>query len=152
MDYQVASGDKAPGFTLPGVPKGSYSLDEYRGSVVVLAFYPADNSPICTTQLRSYTIDSASFESLGASVLGISPQGMESHQRFVEEQAIGLPLLSDEDKVVAKAYGVLGPMGFYRRSVFVIDRAGIITFVKRTTAGLSFYPTSALIEAIEQAG
>ncbi|NNN18812.1 MAG: peroxiredoxin [Acidimicrobiaceae bacterium] len=148
----VDVGDRAPEFKLLGVPDGEYSLSRFPGKIVVLAFYPADNSPVCTTQLRTYTMDQASFDSLDAVVLGISPQGIASHKAFYEEQAIKLPLLADEDKTVAQAYGVLGPLGFYRRSVFVINRDGLITYAHRTTAGLSFSPTSVLIEAISQAG
>ena len=147
----VGIGDSAPGFTLAGVPEGLYSLSDYLGHVVVLAFYPADNSPVCTTQLRSYTVDKKSFENLSSVVLGISPQGVASHARFVAEQSIGFPLLSDEDKSVAEAYGVLGPLGFYRRSVFVVNKSGTITYAHRTTAGLTFTPSSVLLKAIAEA-
>ncbi len=147
----VGKGDVAPEFTLAGVPEGLYSLTDYLGHVVVLAFYPADNSPVCTTQLRSYTVDKKSFENLGSVVLGISPQGVASHFRFAAEQSIGFPLLSDEDKSVGEAYGVLGPLGFYRRSVFVINRSGTITYAHRTTAGLTFSPSSVLLKAITEA-
>ncbi len=151
MNSPVGVGDAAPGFTLHGVPQGTYSLSDFLGKIVVLAFYPADNSPVCTTQLRTYTLDQKSFKELDAAVLGISPQGIASHEKFASEQSISLPLLSDEDKTVGKAYGVLGPLGFYRRSVFVIDRSGEITYASRTTAGLTFYPTSALLEAVKKA-
>lgn len=151
METVVGVGDEAPEFTLQGVPGGPYSLSDFFGSIVVLVFYPADNSPICTTQLRSYTLDKENFEDLGAVVLGISPQGIDSHKRFLEDQSIGFPLLSDENKSVGKEYGILGPLGFYRRSVFVIDRFGKISYARRTTAGLTFDPTSALIEAIQRA-
>ena len=151
MENVVGVGDEAPEFTLEGVPGGPYSLRDFFGSVVVLVFYPADNSPICTTQLRSYTLDKESFEELDAIVLGISPQGVDSHKSFLEGQSIGFPLLSDEKKLVGKKYGILGPLGFYRRSVFVIDRLGKISYARRTTAGLTFEPTSALIEAVKQA-
>ncbi|TAN23755.1 MAG: peroxiredoxin [Actinomycetota bacterium] len=147
----VGVGDKAPGFTLAGVPSGTYSLSDYLGMIVVLAFYPADNSPVCTTQLRSYTADLKSFENANAVVLGISPQSVASHQEFYTGQAIGVPLLSDEDKSVAEAYDVLGPLGFYRRSIFVINRSGVITYARRTTAGLTYSPTSVLMKAISQA-
>lgn len=146
----VGVGDRAPEFCLPGIPDGEYSLGGYLGKTVVLAFYPADNSPVCTTQWRSYTLDSASFERLDAVVLGISPQGIESHRSFARKNSIELPLLSDEDKAVAESYGVLGPLGFYRRSVFVVNKAGIVTYAHRTTAGLTYSPTSVLLKAISE--
>ncbi len=146
----IGVGDKAPDFTLPGVPQGNYSLGDYLGKIVVLAFYPADKSPICTTQLRSYTADLKSFQNVDAVVLGISPQGIASHEEFYIEQAIGIPLLADEDKSVAEKYNVLGPLGFYRRSIFVISRSGVVTYVRRTTAGLTYSPTSVLLKAVSQ--
>lgn len=150
-DTLLKVGDRAPDFTVRGIPDGDYSLSQYRGQVVVLAFYPADNSPVCTTQMRAYSLDSGSFEGLNAVVLGISPQDVASHQGFASKHDISIPLLSDPDKKVAKAYGVLGPLGFYRRSIFVIDRQGIVTYLRRTKAGLTYSPTSVLIDAINEA-
>lgn len=150
-DTLLRVGDKAPDFKVKGIPDGEYSLSQFLGQVVVLAFYPADNSPVCTTQMRAYSLDSGSFEGLNAVVLGISPQDVASHQGFASKHDISIPLLSDPDKTVAKAYGVLGPLGFYRRSIFVIDRQGIVTYLRRTKAGLTYSPTSVLIDAINQA-
>ena len=90
------------------------------------------------------------FEGLNAVVLGISPQDVASHLGFASKHDISIPLLSDPDKTVAKAYGVLGPLGFYRRSIFVIDRQGIVTYLRRSKAGLTYSPTSVLIDAINQ--
>jgi peroxiredoxin len=91
------------------------------------------------------------FSSLGATVWGISPQDQETHRSFAERQSLSVPLLSDIDKKVGSAYGVLGPLGFYRRSVFVINRQGVVTFCHRTTAGLTYLPTSTLLEAVRDA-
>ncbi len=73
-------GDKAPGFTLPGTGGRDYDLESYRGRNVVLVFYPGDNTPVCTAQLTSYTRDISQFSELGAQVLAISPQSVESHE------------------------------------------------------------------------
>ena len=147
----VGVGDPAPDFTLPSSGGGEVSLSSYRGRPVVLAFYPADDSPVCTTQLRSYDDDLAEFEGLDAAVLGISPQSVESHDRFAERHGLRFPLLADADKAVGEAYGVLGPVGFYRRSVFVVDGEGVVRYAHRAIAGLRYRPASELVAAVKQA-
>jgi peroxiredoxin Q/BCP len=143
-------GDLAPAFTLPGTGGRSYSLEEYRGKPVVLVFYPGDNTPVCTNQLNTYTRSIEQFEGVDAQILAISPQGVESHEKFACKQGgFGFPLLADTDKKVGDLYGVLGPIGFYRRSVFVVDAAGVIRYAHRAVAGLTFRPVSELIGAIK---
>lgn len=144
-------GERAPDFCASGIPLGEYCLSDYHGRVVVLAFYPADNSPVCTAQLRSYSLDAARFSDLDAVVLGISPQSVESHLRFADTSDISLTLLSDESRTIASMYDVPGPLGFYRRSIFVIDRSGIVTYVRKATAGLTFSPSSVLLREIKNA-
>ncbi|HUR78735.1 MAG TPA: peroxiredoxin [Acidimicrobiales bacterium] len=145
----VGSGDVAPNFTLLGTGGKSYSLADWRGKAVVLAFYPGDNTPVCTEQLDSYQSDLSGFASVGAQVFGISPQSVESHDAFSCQQGYGFPLLADTDKAVAAAYGVLGPLGFYRRSVFVVDPEGVIRYVHRSVASLTFKSSTELIEAVK---
>lgn len=147
----VGIGDPAPDFVLRGTGGRSYALEGWRGRPVVLAFYPGDNTPVCTKQLDSYQGALADFEALGAQVVGISPQSVESHDAFSCQQGYSFPLLADTDKTVAQAYGVLGPLGFYRRSVFVVDAAGVIRYAHRSIAGLSFKPSSELLAAITAA-
>jgi peroxiredoxin Q/BCP len=151
---KVAVGQAAPDFTLPGTdgkPDGhrDYTLSELRGNPVVLVFYPGDNTPVCTRQLNAYTNDVGEFESLDAQILAISPQSVESHDSFSENQGgFGFPLLADDGKAVGRLYGILGPVGFYRRSIFVIDGEGMVRYVHRGVAGLSFRPTSELVAAV----
>jgi peroxiredoxin Q/BCP len=78
----LSVGDQAPQFTLQGTGGKSYSLSEYAGKPVVLVFYPGDNTPVCTKQLCSYNNEMSQFESVGAQVIGISSQGVESHDEF----------------------------------------------------------------------
>ncbi|MFP3906248.1 MAG: peroxiredoxin [Acidimicrobiales bacterium] len=150
----VGIGDVAPSFELEGTDgteagTRSYRLDEYAGQPVVLVFYPADNSRVCTRQLNSYTAEFDRFAAVDAAVLGISPQGVASHAAFVREQGgFAFPLLSDLDKAVGSAYGVLGPIGFYKRSVFVVDESGIIRYLHRATAGLTFRSTDEIVDAV----
>ena len=148
----VGVGDEAPPFTLPGTGGREYSLADYAGQPVVLVFYPGDNTPVCTRQLNTYSTDIADFEGIGAQVLALSPQDVDSHEQFSTKQGgFKFPLLADADKAVGQAYGVLGPVGFYRRSVFVIDGAGVIRYAHRAIAGLTYRPTSELLEAVKAA-
>jgi peroxiredoxin Q/BCP len=144
-------GDEAPDFTLPGTGGRDYTLSSYRGAPVVLIFYPGDRTPVCTVQLRSYTTDYAEFDELGATILGISPQDVESHESFSAEEGFAFPLLADTEKSVAEQYGVLGPLGFYRRSAFVVDPEGVIRYAHRAISGMTFRPTDELVEAIKAA-
>ena len=149
----VAVGDTAPAFTLPGTPPGGgvadYSLADFAGRPVVLAFYPGDDTSVCTKQLNDYNDGLESFNELDAQVLGISPQGVESHERFSAKYGFKFPLLADTEKAVAKAYGTLGPIGFPRRSVFVIDGAGIVRYAHRAIAGLTYRPASELVTVLK---
>jgi peroxiredoxin Q/BCP len=145
----LTTGDAAPDFTLPGTGDRSYSLSEYRGQPVVLVFYPGDNTPVCTKQLTSYTENIGQFAEVGAQVLAISPQSVESHEGFAAKHGFTFPLLADTDKKVAALYGTLGPLGFPRRSVFVVDGEGVIRYVHRAIAGLTYRSTDELIRAVE---
>lgn len=144
-------GDEAPAFVLPGTGGASYDLRSQRGSPVVLAFYPEDFSPVCSAQLRAYSSSIDDFRALGTVMWGISPQGVESHADFAERRSIRFPLLADVDREVARAYGVLGPLGFYRRSVFVLDRDLRIRYLHIARAGLTFRPSEELLAAVEEA-
>ena len=141
-------GDPAPDFRLAGTGGRDYALSDYRGEPVVLVFYPADHSPVCTQQLRSYSEDLNEFETLGAVVLCLSPQDVATHEAFAAAQRLRLPLLADTDKAVGQAYDILGPLGFYRRSVFVIDREGTIRFARRSMSSLTYLPASQILNAV----
>jgi peroxiredoxin Q/BCP len=153
-------GQPAPDFTLEGIDRSeggsaavrSFTLSDHRGAPVVLVFYPGDNSAVCTRQLTSYTEGVDEFASVGAQVLAISPQSVQSHEDFSCKQGgFAFPLLADTDKAVGEAYGILGPLGFYRRSVFVVDAEGIVRYAHRAVAGLTFRSTDELVEAVRAA-
>jgi peroxiredoxin Q/BCP len=151
MTMTVAVGDKAPDFTLAGTGGRSYALSDYAGRPVVLVFYPGDDTPVCTKQLNSYNDDLSAFANVGAQVLAISPQDVASHERFAAKFGFRFPLLADTDKAVAGRYGTLGPLGFPRRSVFVIDGDGVVRYAHRALAGLTFRSTDELVRAVEAA-
>ncbi|MFZ9911768.1 MAG: peroxiredoxin [Ilumatobacteraceae bacterium] len=148
MSRGINVGDAAPDFTLPGTGARNYSLSQYRGSPVVLVFYPGDNTPVCTKQLCSYNDELSQFAGLSAQVLGISAQDVASHEAFAAKHGFRFPLLADVDKVVHRAYGVLGLMDLPRRSVFVVDGAGVVRYAHRAVVGVTYRPVGELVDAI----
>jgi peroxiredoxin Q/BCP len=146
-------GTPAPGFTLPGVEivdgaavRGELTLSAQRGRPVVLAFYPGDDTPVCTKQLCSYTTELRVFTDLDAIVWGISPQDLDSHEAFARKHSLGFPLLADIDRGVTSSYGVTMLGLGVRRSVFVIDADGIVRWRYVGLVGLT-YPDAATIAA-----
>lgn len=141
-------GDPAPEFSLPGTGDKTYALADYRGKKVVLAFYPGDFTPGCTAQLCSYRDAFAEFEHLDAVVLGISSQDVASHEKFTAKHDFPFPLLADTDKAVARAYGIVGPLG-PKRSVFVLDGDGTVRWKHvALLAGFTFKGPKTLTEAL----
>lgn len=150
-EKSIGIGDKAPAFSLLGTGGVSHSLSDYLGKTVVLAFYPGDNTAVCTKQLCSYNNQIDDFTGVGAQVLGISAQGVESHDKFSGKHGFKFPLLADTDKSVAEKYGIVGPFGLVRRSVFVVDGVGVIRYVHRGLVGVTYRPAAELIEAVQAA-
>jgi thioredoxin-dependent peroxiredoxin len=137
MAKKANVGEPAPEFELRGTGGQTYRLSDYRGGKVILAFYPGDFTAVCTKQFCSYRDEGERLDKLGAKVLGISPQSVQSHERFTEEKRLNVPLLADEDREVARAYGVLaGPM--VRRAIIILDEEGIVRHRKVTLVGLSY--------------
>ena len=97
-------GDPAPDFTLEGTG-GTFTLSDHRGSIVILLFYPGDNTPVCTRQFCSYAERAEEVDGLGAIVVGISSQDLSSHEDFVAKHGLNVPLLSDTGGRVASLYG-----------------------------------------------
>ena len=145
----VGVGDRAPDFELPGTSDERLSLSQFAGKPVVLVFYPGDDTPVCTRQLTSYNDELNRFDGLGATVLGISPQDIDSHERFAAKHGFSFPLLADTDKAVASLYGTLGPLGFTRRSVFIVDGDGVIRYAHRAIAGLTYRSVDELVGVLE---
>jgi peroxiredoxin Q/BCP len=145
-------GTPAPDFTLPGlqltpdgsIERGEYRLSDAKGSPLVLVFYPGDNTPVCTKQLCSYTTDLDRFGDFGATVWGISPQGLDSHEEFARRHRLRMPLLADPDRTVARAYGIAVPGLGLRRSVFILDGSGTVRWRHIALAGLTFQDTETL--------
>jgi peroxiredoxin len=125
----LRAGEPAPDFTLHATPDQMVSLSEFRGRPVVLAFYPADWSPVCGDQMALYNEVLPEFHKLGADLIGISVDGAWCHAAFSAARKLRFPLLSDfEPKgAVARAYGAYREHdGHSERALFVIDGEGVI--------------------------
>jgi peroxiredoxin len=129
MSNILSPGTKAPDFTLPVTADQKLSLSELRGKPVILAFYPADWSPVCGDQMALYNEILPEFEKHQAALIGISVDGVWCHGAFAKDRNLRFPLLSDfEPKgAVAKEYGVyFDAAGITERALFVIDKDGMI--------------------------
>lgn len=124
-------GDKAPHFSLVAHPAGTISLEDFLGKQnVILAFYPKDSTPGCTKEMCAFSDDLEKFNSAGTQVLGISVDSEASHGKFANKHSLRLPLLSDSQREVGKAYGtVRDDGGNAERMLFVIDKEGYIRHV-----------------------
>jgi peroxiredoxin Q/BCP len=160
---RVDVGDAAPDFELPGTDGLEFKLSEHRGGNVVLAFYPGDATRVCTTQFCSYRDNADRLDRLGAEVVGISPQSVDSHERWAEEKRLNVPLLADEDLAVSSLYGVTGWLGplarfteledvpggrYVMRSIFVVDGEGIVRYRHVSRTGATFQSVDDLERAL----
>lgn len=108
----ASEGDKAPGFTLPDKDGKEVSLGDFPGKMIVLYFYPKDDTPGCTMEANGFTKLNDEFAKAGAVVLGISKDSCESHMKFSRKYGLSVILLSDADASVQKKYGVWRPKKF----------------------------------------
>ena len=138
---ELEIGAKAPEFSLPAVTREgdtTIALADYAGKVVVLYFYPKDDTPGCTTEACSFRDLLPEFEAIGGVILGVSPDDPKSHAKFAQKFALPFPLLADPDHAVAESYGVWVEKKNYGktymgidRSTFIIDKSGTIAKVFR---------------------
>ena len=140
-------GDPAPDFELEGTD-GPFRLSDQRGKRVLLLFYPGDNTPVCTRQFCSYRDHAEDVSGLGAVIVGISAQDLDSHALFVAQHGLNIPLLADEDGAVAKAYGAWRPIAGTRRAVFAVDEEGTIRHRHMHTLGLDYQDVDELKQAL----
>ncbi|NNE33907.1 MAG: thioredoxin-dependent thiol peroxidase [Rhodothermales bacterium] len=122
----VGPGDPAPDFSLLADDGSTINLSDFRGKTVVLYFYPKDNTSGCTAQACEYRDHAEQFTAKDAVVLGVSPDGLKSHEKFRDKFDLNFPLLVDQDHAVAEAYGVWKEKSMYGRKYMGIERS---TFV-----------------------
>ena len=132
----IAIGQKAVPFTLPDSSGNPVSLESFLGKNVVVYFYPKDNTPGCTAEACAFRDVYDIILSMGAAVIGVSPDSSESHAKFRQRHNLPFFLLSDADHAVAEAYGAWGEKHNYGktymgiiRSTFIVDKAGSIAAV-----------------------
>ena len=124
----LAKGDKAPSFEGTDQTGRTLRLEELLGDgPVLLYFYPADFTPICTAQACAFRDRQDDLTSVSLQIIGVSPQSEGSHQRFADTYDLGFPLIPDQNKQIIKAYGVDGPFGIgVRRATYLIGTEGKI--------------------------
>jgi len=131
-------GDKAPGFSLATDGGGNIALKDLRGAPLVLYFYPKDDTAGCTRQAQEFSENLKKFERLGVNLVGVSKDGVASHDRFKTKYKLKLTLASDPEVETAQAYGVWGEKTLYgrtymgmERATFLIDAKGVIRQIWR---------------------
>jgi peroxiredoxin Q/BCP len=129
----IKSGIAAPDFTLRNQDEEQVSLVDYKGKLVVLYFYPKDDTKGCTTEACSFRDDYSAYENTDIVILGVSPDSPASHRKFIKKNQLPFTLLSDEDHQVCEKYGVWGPKKFMGkeytgvfRTTYLLDRDGEI--------------------------
>jgi peroxiredoxin len=147
-------GTEAPDFELPSSPDGTVSLAELRGRPVILAFYPADWSPVCSDQMALYQELLPEFQKFNAELLGISVDGFWSHLAFADDRNLRFPLLADFEPKgeMARAYHVYrAEDGTSERALYVIDADGIVRWSYVSPVGVN-PGADGILRALESLG
>jgi peroxiredoxin len=140
MAQPLPAGASAPNFSLHSTPDQNVSLEDFRGRPVILAFYPADWSPVCSDQMALYNEILPEFGRLNAELLGISVDGIWCHLAFARDRKLHFPLLADFEPKgeVARRYGVYREHeGTSERALFVIDRDGVVRWSYCSPVGIN---------------
>jgi len=119
-------GKKAPAFTLESSDGGKVKLSDFAGKVVVLYFYPRDNTPGCTVEANDFNAALPELKKLGAVVLGVSKDSIASHCKFRDKFGLGFPLLTDADGKVMESYGAWGDKVMYGKKMKGIIRSTVL--------------------------
>ncbi|MDX2177412.1 MAG: peroxiredoxin [Candidatus Sumerlaeia bacterium] len=128
----LAIGTAAPAFTTKDNTGNTVSIADYKGAKnVVLVFYPGNNTPVCTAQLCEIRDEFANFEAKDTVVFGVNDASVESHAKFAGKNEFPFPLLVDADGKITSAYGSRGLLGITKRTVYGIDKNGVIVFAER---------------------
>ncbi len=132
----IPAGKPAPDFELQDDAGARRKLSDFRGKPLILYFYPKDDTPGCTTEACNFRDDYSAYQKAGVTILGVSPDSIESHARFKTKYGLPFPLLADEDHKICDLYGVWGPKKYMGReyegvlrTTFLIDAQGRISHV-----------------------
>ena len=149
----IEAGTKAPEFTLEDQDQNEVSLSDFAGTKLVIAFYPADFSSVCTDQLSIYQEVIEEIEERGAKLIGISVDSVFSHKALQEELGLSIPLLSDfhPKGEVARAYGALiEKRGHANRSLVLVDEDGTVAFSMAAPTPLEIPGANVIFDALEE--
>ena len=136
MAATLKNGDPAPDFDLPTDGGGRFRLSAKRGSPVVLYFYPKDDTTGCTLEAIDFSARKADFEAMQATIVGISPDDVRSHDKFKAKHDLTILLAADEEKQAAEAYGVWIEKSMYGRKYMGVDRSTFLVDRNGTLAGV----------------
>ncbi len=126
MTIELAVGDKAPDFELPGDTGERICLSAFKGGKLVLYFYPKDDTEACTAEAIAFNGLRAQFTDAGATILGISPDSVKSHEKFKRKQGLALSLVADEGRDALEAYGVWKEKSMYGRKYMGVERTTVL--------------------------
>ena len=149
----IEAGTRAPEFTLEDQDQNEVSLSDFAGTKLVIAFYPADFSSVCTDQLSIYQEVIEEIEERGAKLIGISVDSVFSHKAFQERLGLSIPLLSDfhPKGEVARAYGALiEKRGHTNRSLVLVDQDGTVAFSMAPATSLEIPGANVIFDALEE--
>lgn len=143
----IQPGEMAPDFTLEST-EGPFSLSALRGKKrVLIIFYPRDNTPGCNRQLSAARDAAEAYAARGVQVVAVNPGSLASHQRWAEKNRFGFPICVDEGKQVARAYGALNALGGIQRTVFLVDKHGVVRWAQKGMPS-----TEAILAAVDALG
>jgi peroxiredoxin Q/BCP len=123
---ELIPGADAPDFTLPRDGGETISLSQFRGRPVVLFFYPKDDTQACTVEAKDFTAAKADFDAAGVALVGLSPDPVKKHDKFVKKHELGVPLASDESLQTLEAYGVWKGKSMYGRTYMGVERTTVL--------------------------
>ncbi len=148
----MKTGEKAPDFTLKDLNGEDWNLRDHAGKIVVLLFYPGDNTPVCTAQLCSVRDNWSDYQATGALVVGISTDSADSHKSFADQHSLTLNLLADEKGEVVEKYEMKSWLpGRSARGVVVVDKNGNLAYHKVQSLSLFKPSDDEVLDAIRQA-
>ena len=133
---ELKVGDKAPAFTLPRDGGEIVSLEALKGKPVVLFFYPKDDTSGCTAEAIAFTALKPDFDKLGVAVIGMSPNSVKSHDKFIAKHDLDIPLVADEEMSALEAYGVWVEKSMYGRKYMGVERSTVLIGADGTIAEL----------------
>ncbi|WP_421578679.1 peroxiredoxin [Shinella sp. M31] len=123
---ELVPGAEAPDFTLPRDGGGTLSLSSFRGKPVVLFFYPKDDTEACTLEAKDFTAAKPDFDAAGVALIGLSPDPVKKHDKFVKKYELGVPLASDESLETLEAYDVWKEKSMYGRTYMGVERTTVL--------------------------